>query len=79
MELPLVCDLSELATGGDSDDLIVQWVILVHEMLEDLIDNGLFLFCNFDGDPLRDDDGDTAANDIVARLLLASFRNQRVL
>lgn len=73
VELPLIRNLPELAPSGDPHDLIVERVILVQEMLEDLVDDWLLLFCNLDGDPLRDDDCDAAADDVVAWLLLAGF------
>ena len=79
MKLPFISYFSEFPAGGDSDDLIVERIILVHKVLEDLVHNGFLLFCNLDGYPLRDDDGDAASDDVVARLLLAYFCNQCVL
>jgi hypothetical protein len=78
MEFPLVGNFLELAASGNSDDLIVEWIALVHEMLENLVDNRLLLFCNFDGYPLRDDDSDATSDDIVARFLFACFGDQSV-
>jgi hypothetical protein len=45
-------------------------------MLEDLIHNRLLLLGNLDSNPLGDDDGDAAANDVVSWLLLACFDDQ---
>jgi hypothetical protein len=79
MKLPLVGNILELASSGNSNDLIVQWIALVHQMLEDLVYNRLLLFRNLDGNPLRDYDSDTTSDDVEAWLLLSCFRNQSIL
>lgn len=48
-------------------------------MLEDLIHDRLLVLCNLDSNPLGDDDGDSTAYDVEARLLLTRFRHERVL
>ena len=47
-------------------------------MLKDLVHYGLLLLSNFDGNPLRDDDGDTTADDVETRFPLARFSNESV-
>ena len=47
-------------------------------MLVYLVNNWLLLLCNPDGYPLRDYDGDAAADDVVARLLLSSLGDKCV-
>lgn len=42
-------------------------------MLEDLVYDWLLVLSDLDGDPLRDDDCDAAADDVVTWLLLACF------
>lgn len=44
-----------------------------------MIYDRLLLLGNLDGNPLRDDDGDTAADDVEARLLLACFSYESIL
>jgi hypothetical protein len=48
-------------------------------VLEDLIDDGLLLFRDFDGYPLGDDDRDTAADDVEAGLLFGHLNHERLL
>jgi hypothetical protein len=79
VKLPLVCYVLELAPSGNSHYLVVERIALVQEMLEDLIHDGLLLFGNLDGYPLRDDNCDATTNDVVTCLLLACFSDQRVL
>jgi hypothetical protein len=79
VKLPLVCYVLELAPSGNSYYLVVERIALVQEMLEDLIHDGLLLFRNLDGYPLRDDNCDATTNDVVTGLLLACFSDQRVL
>jgi hypothetical protein len=79
LELPLIDNGVELSSCGDANNLVVQRIATVKQMLEDLVNNGLLLFGNLNGNPLCDDDGDTATDDVEARLLLASLSNQSVL
>ena len=79
MELPLIGNVLESATGGDSDDLVVQRITYVQKMLENLIHDRLLLLCNLDCNPLRDDNCNAAADDVEACLLLTSFRYECVL
>lgn len=78
MKLPLISDILETATCGDSDHLIVERVTCVEQVLKDLIYDRLLLLRNLDSNPLRDDDGDAAADDVEAGLLLASLRDKSV-
>jgi hypothetical protein len=79
VKLPLVCYVLELAPSGNSYYLVVERIALVQEMLEDLIHDGLLLFRNLDGYPLRDDNCNATTNDVVTGLLLTCFSDQRVL
>lgn len=62
----------ELPACGDPNHLVVHRIILVKQMLEDLVYDRLLLLGHLDSYPLRDDDGDATADNIVAWLL---FRN----
>lgn len=79
MELPLISDVLEAPPSSDPNDLVVEWIACVQQVLEDLVHNRLLFLSNLDGDPLRDDNGDASADDVEARLLLASFSHQRLL
>lgn len=78
LELPLVCNGMELSSGCYSNNLVIQRVALVEEMLEDLVDYGLLLLGHLDGDPLRNDYGNSTTDDVEARGLLGRFHNQGV-
>lgn len=58
--------------------MVIEWVILVKEVLVDLIHYWLLRFRHLDGDPLCYHDGDAAANDIVPWLLLLGLSNQGI-
>ncbi len=48
-------------------------------MLEDLVHNWLLLLGDLDSDPLGDDDGDAAADDVEAGFLLSRFGDECLL
>lgn len=79
MKLPLISNILETATGSNSDDLVVERITCIQQMLEDLIHDRLLLLCNLDGDPLRNDNCNSTADDVEAWLLLTSFRYEGIL
>lgn len=76
MELPLVRNVLEAPPCSDPDNLVVKRVARVEQVLKDLIHNRLLLLGDLDSNPLRNDNGDPAADDVETRLLLGHFSNQ---
>ena len=79
LKLPLVGNGVEFPSRCYSHHLIVHGIALIEKMLEDLVDDRLFLLGHLDSYPLGDDNGDAATNDVEARCLLRCLDNQRLL
>jgi hypothetical protein len=78
VEFPLVCYILELSCCSDPNDLVVERVTAVHQMLIDLVDDGLLLLGDFDRNPLCDYDGDATTDDVIPWFLLLRLCNQGV-
>lgn len=68
-------DLAQLASSSDSNNQIIQRVLLIQEMLEDLVNSVDVEFFVLNRHPLCDDDGDPSAQQPVLVFLNLNLRD----
>lgn len=79
LEFPLINTVLQVPGCRKPDDEIIERIIPVEEMLRNLVDGGADGCRNLDGNPLSDEDGDAATDDVVAGLRNLDFVDEGLL
>jgi hypothetical protein len=78
-EFPLIRHVNKFPTSRHTNDLVIKRIASVEKMLVDLVYDWLSGFGYFDTYPLRDYDGNAAADDVVTGFPLLRLSDQGIL